>query len=98
MRLSSVTGPIRISQYAHAVVLEENMVQLWIGYCGIWFHLASLLRFARKKVRFRSSGRCGRFDGLQTLSPTPHGTQPGPRHVRADAAHGTQPNALAADV
>lgn len=35
MRLSSVTGPVHISQYAHAVVLEENFVQLRIGYRGI---------------------------------------------------------------
>ncbi len=49
VRLSSVTRSIRISQYAHPVVLEENFVQLRIGYCRIYIHFASLLRFAGGK-------------------------------------------------
>lgn len=97
VRLSSITRPIYVSQHAHAVVLEENFVQLRIAYCRILFH-ASLLRFTRKKVNLRSTRRRGNFNDLQKFSPTARGTQPGSGGVRANAARDTQPNALATDV
>jgi hypothetical protein len=91
VRLGSVARSIHISQYAHAVVFEENLIQLRIGHCGISFHFASLLRFTTRKVSFRYYREPGRFDDSQTLSGSALGTAAsrtsklGPR-VRSRAA------------
>ena len=35
MRLSLVTRTVRISEHPYAVILEKNLIQLWIGRCGV---------------------------------------------------------------